>query len=129
MMNWSRRGVLAGATALGASLAGCSALEDLTGGGNGYGTAPATDDWQQPRGTAGATGYNAAAASPPTERAFDATLEDGYYIDYHRAPLLIVNASEVNFADSDADYAALLEEIQRVGSGRHFFNPAPLSTA
>ncbi len=52
-----------------------------------------------------------------------------FFHDYHRAPLLIVNAAEVNFADNDADYAALLEEIQRVGSGRHFFNPAPLSNA
>ena len=42
------------------------------------------------------------------------------------APLLIVNASEVNFADNEADYEALLEEIQRTRSGRHFFNPAPL---
>ncbi len=52
-----------------------------------------------------------------------------FFHGYHDAPLLIVNAAEVNFADNDADYAALLEEIQRVGSGRHFFNPAPLSTA
>jgi deoxyadenosine/deoxycytidine kinase len=52
-----------------------------------------------------------------------------FFHDYHRAPLLIVNAAEVNFADNEADYAALLEEMQRVGSGRHFFNPAPLSRA
>jgi len=49
--------------------------------------------------------------------------------DYDTAPLLIVNAAEINLADSDADYAALLEQIQRIDSGRHFFNPAPLALA
>lgn len=86
-MDWSRRGVLAGATALGASLAGCSALESLTGGG-GYGSVSSADHWQQPRGTAGATGYNAADPSPPTAHAFDATLEGGYYMDHYREPLV-----------------------------------------
>lgn len=49
-----------------------------------------------------------------------------FFHDYADAPLLIVNASDINFAESEADYAALLEEIQRTRSGRHFFNPAPL---
>lgn len=49
-----------------------------------------------------------------------------FFHDYADAPLLIVNASEVNFAESEVDYAALLDEIERTQSGRHFFNPAPL---
>jgi len=49
--------------------------------------------------------------------------------DYTEAPLLIVNAAEINLADREADYAALLEQIQRIESGRHFFNPAPLALA
>lgn len=67
------------------------------------------------------------------ERAISSTylqrLADRYtrfFHDYADAPLLIVNASEVNFADNEADYEALLDEIQRTRSGRHFFNPAPL---
>ena len=52
-----------------------------------------------------------------------------FFHDFHRAPLLIVNATEVNFADRDADYEALLAEIRATHTGRHFFNPAPLSTA
>ncbi|MEX0607529.1 MAG: deoxynucleoside kinase [Halofilum sp. (in: g-proteobacteria)] len=49
-----------------------------------------------------------------------------FFHDYAEAPLLIVNASDVNFAEGEADYAALLAEIERTQSGRHFFNPAPL---
>ncbi len=50
-----------------------------------------------------------------------------FFHDYERSPLLIVNAEDVNFADSDRDYAALLDEIRRTRSGRHFFNPDPLA--
>lgn len=49
--------------------------------------------------------------------------------EYDAAPLLIVNAAEINLADRDADYEALLEQIGRIDSGRHFFNPAPLVSA
>lgn len=52
-----------------------------------------------------------------------------FFHDFDRAPLLIVNADDANFADSDADYAALLDEIARIESGRHFFNPDPLAIA
>jgi deoxyguanosine kinase len=43
---------------------------------------------------------------------------------YNRSPLLIVNASDINLVDNEADYAQLVREIQRVRSGRHYFNPA-----
>lgn len=43
---------------------------------------------------------------------------------YNRSPLLIVNASEINLVDNEADYAQLVREIRQVRSGRHYFNPA-----
>ena len=50
-----------------------------------------------------------------------------FFHDYDQVPLLIVNATDINFAENDADYDALLAEIRRTRSGRHFFNPAPLT--
>jgi deoxyguanosine kinase len=47
-----------------------------------------------------------------------------FFHHYDRAPLLIVNAAEINPVDSDADYRMLLDVIARTRSGRHFFNPA-----
>jgi len=44
---------------------------------------------------------------------------------YDEAPLLIVNAAEINLVDSDSDYQALLEQMALAGSGRHYFNPMP----
>jgi len=48
-----------------------------------------------------------------------------FFYNYTETPLLIVNAAEINFAESDADYNMLLEQINRVTSGRHYFNPTP----
>ena len=51
-----------------------------------------------------------------------------FFYHYTRAPLLIVNAAEINFVDSDADFAALLAHIASIRSGgRHFFNPLPIA--
>jgi len=50
-----------------------------------------------------------------------------FFHDYEDAPLLIVNASDINFAENDADFEALVRQIRRTHSGRHFFNPAPLA--
>ena len=47
-----------------------------------------------------------------------------YYHGYDETPLLIVNVSSVDPAGEDADYAALLEQVNRINGGRHFFNPA-----
>lgn len=44
---------------------------------------------------------------------------------YDESPLLIVNAAEINLVDSEPDYAALLQRISQVKSGRHYFNPMP----
>lgn len=46
-----------------------------------------------------------------------------FFFDYKEAPLLIVNAEDLNFVDSDDDYQQLLDQIPRVKSGRHYFNP------
>jgi deoxyguanosine kinase len=48
-----------------------------------------------------------------------------FFYDYTGAPLLIVNAAEIDLAESDADYILLLEQIRSVKRGRHYFNPIP----
>lgn len=49
-----------------------------------------------------------------------------FFYHYGASPLLIVNAADINPVESAADYAALVREISRVRSGRHFFNPSPV---
>jgi deoxyadenosine/deoxycytidine kinase len=46
-----------------------------------------------------------------------------FFYQYSDAPLLIVNASDIDFANNDADYQLLLERILRNRNGRHYFNP------
>ncbi len=46
--------------------------------------------------------------------------------NYVAAPVLIVNATEIDLVESERDYALLLEQIQETRSGRHYFNPLPL---
>lgn len=48
-----------------------------------------------------------------------------FFHNYNAAPLLIINAAEINFADNDNDYELLLQQINRIHSGRHYFNPVP----
>lgn len=51
-----------------------------------------------------------------------------FFYHYTRAPLLIVNAADINFVDSDADFTALLDHINSIRTGgRHFFNPLPIA--
>ena len=60
------------------------------------------------------------------ERDYLQALADAYtrfFYHYAAAPLLVVNAAEINFVDSDKDFAALLEHIGSIRRGRHFFNP------
>ncbi len=62
------------------------------------------------------------------EREYVESIIEGYarfFHHYSAAPLLVVNAAEVNFVDSDADFNALLGHLRGVRSGRHFFNPLP----
>lgn len=46
-----------------------------------------------------------------------------YFYHYRASPLLMVNAAEVNFVDSDSDFDMLLEYIRKSHNGRQFFNP------
>lgn len=56
-------------------------------------------------------------------------LSDAYtefFHHYDTGPLLIVNASDINPVDNDADYEQLLKHICATRSGRHFLNPLPI---
>ena len=50
-----------------------------------------------------------------------------FFYDYAQAPLLIVNAAGIDFANSEDDYQLLLEQIRTVRRGRHYFNPQPVT--
>jgi deoxyguanosine kinase len=50
-----------------------------------------------------------------------------FFHDYTAAPLLIVNAAEVDFVANDEDYRALRAQIGSARTGRHFFNPLPFA--
>lgn len=50
-----------------------------------------------------------------------------FFYHYAGAPLLIVNAAGIDLANSDEDYGLLLEQLKRVRSGRHYFNPSPIA--
>lgn len=61
------------------------------------------------------------------DRAYLERLAEAYARHYHNfdeAPLLIVNAASIDPARNDADFAQLLEQVQRTTTGRNFFNPA-----
>ncbi|MDR9435677.1 MAG: deoxynucleoside kinase [Thiohalophilus sp.] len=69
----------------------------------------------------------------PYERSLDPNylhrLSESYmafFHDYNASPLLIVNAAEIDFANKAQDYELLLEQISKIRSGRHYFNPGPL---
>ena len=47
-----------------------------------------------------------------------------FFHQYTAAPLLIVNAAEIDPIHRDSDYRELLSAIERTRRGRHFFNPA-----
>jgi deoxyadenosine/deoxycytidine kinase len=46
-----------------------------------------------------------------------------FFLYYDGAPLLIVNASEIDLANSQADYKHLVDYMLEIRSGRHYFNP------
>lgn len=57
-------------------------------------------------------------------------LSQGYarfFHDYDAAPLLIVNAAHIDLVNSDSAYQELLQQIGRTKTGRHYFNPMPVS--
>ncbi|GAB5451434.1 MAG: deoxynucleoside kinase [Halioglobus sp.] len=46
-----------------------------------------------------------------------------FFLYYDEAPLLIVNASQIDLANSEADYKHLVDYMLDIRSGRHYFNP------
>ncbi len=66
------------------------------------------------------------------QREYLERLSDAYarfFHHYSRAPLLIVNAAEINLIEGDEDYGMLLEEMAGIRSGRHYFNPVSMTFA
>ena len=47
-----------------------------------------------------------------------------FFYHYNDAPLLIVNAADIDVANNEKDYQQLLERLQSIKSGRHYFNPS-----
>ena len=66
------------------------------------------------------------------ERAYLERLCDAYarfFHDYDEGPLLIVNASQIDPVNNDADFEQLFAQIERTTGGRHFFNPVAAAFA
>ena len=56
-------------------------------------------------------------------------LNDAYtrfFLHYDEAPLLIVNAKDLDLAHNERDFKALVEYLLTIKKGRHFYNPSPL---
>ncbi len=63
------------------------------------------------------------------EDAYLKKLVDSYADFFHyydAAPLLIVNAEQIDLVNSEADYQNLLEQIEGIKSGKHYYNPLPV---
>ena len=52
-----------------------------------------------------------------------------YFHAYDDGPLLIVNASQIDPINNDADYKQLYRQIERTTGGRHFYNPVATALA
>ena len=66
------------------------------------------------------------------DRAYLEQLTDVYarfFHAYNDGPLLIVNASQIDPVNNDADYEQLFRQIERTTGGRHFFNPTAAALA
>ncbi|MEH6581094.1 MAG: deoxynucleoside kinase [Halioglobus sp.] len=46
-----------------------------------------------------------------------------FFLYYDGAPLLIVNASEIDLVNAESDYSHLVDYLLDIRSGRHYFNP------
>lgn len=49
-----------------------------------------------------------------------------FFYHYNASPILIVNTSDFNLVDSDADYDYLLNYIRTLSPGKHYLNPQSL---
>ncbi len=68
----------------------------------------------------------------PYEKAIDeeylARLVSAYthfFYNFEQAPLVIVNAAEIDIANNDEDYEELFRQLQGIRKGRHYLNPLP----
>ena len=78
----------------------------------------------------GRIGRRGIAYEQSIEKSYLERLSDAYtrfFYDWHRSPLLIVNTADINPIDDDRDFELLFQEICKVKSGRHFFNPGRLA--
>lgn len=54
------------------------------------------------------------------------SLADAYsrfFLNYYNAPLLIVNAENLDFLDNEDHFHLLVQQIRKTGQGRQYFNP------
>lgn len=59
-------------------------------------------------------------------------LSESYTVFFHtydKAPLLVVNATDMDFVGNESDYQLLLEQIQNAGKGRQYYNPISMVDA
>ena len=49
-----------------------------------------------------------------------------FFHHYEGAPLVIVNAAEIDFAHGDGDYKLLFDKLRSISKGRHYLNPLPI---
>jgi deoxyadenosine/deoxycytidine kinase len=59
-------------------------------------------------------------------------LVDAYnrlFYHFDDAPLLIVNAAEIDLSTAGPDFARLLAQVETIAQGRHYFNPLPVALA
>ncbi|MCW8853461.1 MAG: deoxynucleoside kinase [Gammaproteobacteria bacterium] len=66
--------------------------------------------------------YERMIESAYLQRLSDAYVE--FFYHYNDAPLLIINAAEIDFAENESDFQQLLERVKSIRNGRHYFNPA-----
>lgn len=62
-------------------------------------------------------------------REYLASINEAYsefFLYYDEAPLLIVNAEELDVVNRQGDYAQLVDYLLNIRSGRHYFNPTIL---
>jgi len=52
-----------------------------------------------------------------------------FFHSYNDGPLLIVNASDIDPVNNDADYEQLFRQIESTTGGRHFYNPVSAALA
>ena len=48
-----------------------------------------------------------------------------FFYHYEDAPLVIVNAAEINLASGQEDYDMLFDQLRTIRRGRHYINPLP----